>query len=112
MTSSKSHDQIWNEWKELVNIPPADLEDWLGTEQSKSVGDTGDGESTGHKSGRRIVRLKRKSKDELSPDDWRHMAKVVGYIKRHTSQGGPSDNVAQSDWRYSLMNWGHDPLRD
>lgn len=39
------------------------------------------------------------------------MAKVAGYIKRHLAQGGPEKDKEHSDWRYSLMNWGHDPLK-
>ena len=111
MSSSKSKDEIWDEWRDLVNMAPAELEDWLETEESKSVGDSGSGESTGHKSGRRIVKIKRTSKDDLTDDQWDHMATVVGYIKRHLSQGGPKDDVKDSKWRYSLMNWGHDPLK-
>lgn len=112
MSSSKSKDQIWDEWRELVNMAPKELEDWLQTEESKSVGDTDDGESTGHKSGRRIVEIKHINKDDLTDDQWDHMATVVGYIKRHLSQGGPDDDVENSRWRYSLMNWGHDPLKE
>ena len=93
-------------------MAPAELEDWLETEESRSVGDSGDGESTGHASGRRIVEIKRTNKADLSDDQWDHMAKVVGYIKRHCAQGGPDGDVEQSAWRYSLMNWGHDPLAD
>ena len=93
-------------------MAPKELEDWLETEESKSVGDSDGGESTGHKSGRRIVEIKRTKKDDLTDDQWDHMAKVTGYIKRHTAQGGPKDDVEHSDWRYSLMNWGHDPLKD
>lgn len=110
--TSKSHEQVWDEWGDLVNMAPQELEDWLETEESRSVGDTDDGESTGHKSGRRIVEIKRTNKSDLSDDQWKHMAKVVGYIKRHCSQGGPDDDVETSRWRYSLMNWGHDPLKD
>ncbi|MFG6583050.1 DUF3140 domain-containing protein [Sulfitobacter sp. 1A12779] len=111
MSSSKSKDEIWDEWRDLVNMAPAELEDWLETEESKSVGDSGSGESTGYKSGRRIVKIKRTNKDDLTDDQWDHMATVVGYIKRHLSQGGPKDDVKDSKWRYSLMNWGHDPLK-
>ncbi|WPY95206.1 DUF3140 domain-containing protein [Limimaricola variabilis] len=110
--SGKSHDEIWDEFRELVNMAPKEVEDFLETEESKSVGDTGgDGESTGHKSGKRIVEIKRTNKSDLSDDQWDHMAKVVGYIKRHKAQGGPEDDVEHSKWRYSLMNWGHDPLK-
>jgi len=112
MASGKTHEEIWDEWRDLVNMAPRELEDWLETDQSKSVGDTQDGESTGHKSGRRIVTIKRTNKDDISDDQWDHMATVVGYIKRHLSQGGPQDDVETSAWRYSLMNWGHDPLKD
>ncbi|PVA11443.1 DNA-binding protein [Pelagivirga sediminicola] len=111
MSSSKSQEEIWREWRDLVNMAPQELEDWLETDASKSVGDSDQGESTGHASGRRIVRIKRTNKDDLSQDQWDHMAKVVGYIKRHLAQGGPDNDTEHSDWRYSLMNWGHDPLK-
>ena len=105
-------DEIYDTFYDRVNMQPKELEEWLETEESKSVGDNDDGESTGHKSGRRIVEIKRTNKDDLSDDQWDHMATVVGYIKRHLSQGGPDKNVEGSAWRYSLMNWGHDPLKD
>ena len=108
---AKSREDIWDEWRDLVNMAPKELEDWLETEESQSVGaDSGDGEATGHKSGVRIVDIKRTNKDDLSDDDWAHMGKVVGYIKRHLAQGGPDKDVKTSAWRYSLMNWGHDPI--
>ena len=95
-----------------VNMSPSEIEDWLEKDQSKAVGaDSGDGESVGHKSGRKIVTIKRKNADELSEADYDHMNKVIGYINRHCSQK-PSDDIEDSDWRYSLMNWGHDPLAD
>ena len=71
---------------------------------------SGGGESTGHHSGRRIVDILATKKDDLSDDDYAHMRKVVGYVKRHRAQG-PDDDVEHSDWRYSLMNWGHDPTK-
>ena len=93
-------------------MQPAELEDWLETEESKAVGaDSGDGESKGRKSGKQILTIKNKNKPDLDDDDYDHMAKVVGYIKRHLSQGGPDSDVETSNWRYSLMNWGHDPCQ-
>jgi Protein of unknown function (DUF3140) len=38
------------------------------------------------------------------------MRRVNGYIGRHLAQR-PGGDVAESAWRYSLMNWGHDPLK-
>lgn len=112
MSSSKTRAEIWQEWRDFVNIPAAELADWLETDESKSVGDSSDGESTGHASGRRIVQIKRTKKDDLTDAQWEHMAKVVGYIKRHGAQGGPETDVENSPWRFSLMNWGHDPLKE
>ncbi len=103
--------EVWDDWQDAVNMAPKEIEDFLETEESQSVGDTGgDGESTGHKSGRRIVEILRKRKDELTDDDAAHMRKVVGYVHRHLAQR-PSGDVADSKWRYSLMNWGHDPAK-
>ena len=109
----KSRDEIWDEWRDLVNMTPKELEEWLETDESKSVGDSnGDEDSTGHESGRKILKIKDTNKGDLSDDQWDWMGKVVGYIKRHCAQGGPDEDVESSTWRYSLMNWGHDPLKD
>ena len=100
------------EFDELVNMAPKELEAFLESEESRSVGQKdGGGESTGHASGRRIVEIKRTAKDDLTASDEEHMGKVVSYVKRHLAQGGPDSDVEHSRWRYSLMNWGHDPLK-
>jgi hypothetical protein len=106
-------DSIYQDFNKTVNMTPAELEKWLDTEESKSVGWTHEGESeaVGHKSGKRIVEIKRAKKSDLSDDDLQHMRKVVGYVHRHMAQGGPANDKEHSDWRYSLMNWGHDPLK-
>lgn len=109
---AKTRDQLWSEWSELVNLSPGELADWLATRESLKVGYKPDGgESVGHASGRRIVRICRKKRDALDDEDWAHMRKVVGYIRRHLAQGGPAGDRSHSHWRYSLMNWGHDPLK-
>lgn len=102
--------EIWDDWQAAVTMTPAALERWLETEESRSVGDTaGDGESTGHRSGRRIVEIQRTNKTDLTADDAAHMRKVVGYVHRHLAQR-PDGDVTDTPWRWSLMNWGHDPL--
>lgn len=101
------------EFNLLVNMTARQLERYLKTDESRSVGwvQEGDDEAIGHQSGRRIVALKRKRRSELTDEDYAHMRKVIGYVHRHMAQGGPRKYKAQSRWRYSLMNWGHDPLR-
>lgn len=103
-------DEIYDEFYDCVNMQPKELEEWLDTEESKSVGDSDSGESTGHRSGRRIVEIKRTNKADLSDSQFEHMNKVTGYISRHLAQK-PSGDIEDSDWRYSLKNWGHDPCK-
>ena len=104
-------DKVYVDFYDRVNMQPKELEEWLETDESKSVGDTNSGESTGHRSGRRIVDIKRTKKDQLSDNDFEHMNKVIGYINRHLAQQ-PDGDIENTDWRYSLMNWGHDPQKD
>lgn len=102
---------VRDEFRNVVNMTPKDLEDWLETEQSQAVGQKDDGgESVGHESGRKIVRIKRTKQADYTDEDYVHMKKVVGYVHRHVEQR-PEGDVSDTRWRHSLMNWGHDPLR-
>ena len=101
--------QTIDEFEESVNMTRKELEDWLQTDESKSVGQ-GEGGSKGHESGRRIVGLLGKNKSDYTDEDLDHMRRVVGYVHRHQAQK-PSGDVEDSTWRYSLPNWGHDPLK-
>lgn len=109
--ADKSKQEIYDEFKEVVNMAPKELEKWLDTDESKSVGDTSgsDKESTGHKSGKKIIEIKHKKKADLTEDDYAHMNKVIGYVHRHLAQ--KPKNIEDSDWTYSLKNWGHDPTK-
>lgn len=101
--------QVRSDFTDAVNMAPAALSEWLKTEKSKSVGDaSGANESTGHKSGRRIVEIKRTAAADLTDSQYAHMKQVVGYVHRHLAQR-PKGDVSETNWRYSLMNWGHDP---
>ena len=113
---------IYKDFKENVNMSQAALKKYLNTDESKSVGikkntsidkkTSSQGvESTGHDSGRKIVAILKKKKSQLDDDDYAHMKKVNGYIKRHIAQKPLRENIEDSRWRYSLMNWGHDPLK-
>jgi hypothetical protein len=58
MVVADDRQQIIEEFDEAVNMTPKELEEWLQTEESKSVGQSdGGGESKGHESGRRIVEI-------------------------------------------------------
>jgi hypothetical protein len=103
---------IRTQFDDAVNMTAAELERWLDTDESKSVGQKsdGDGESVGHRSGRRIIEILHTKKADLDDDDLGHMTTVVGYVHRHLAQR-PKGDITDTPWRYSLMNWGHDPLK-
>lgn len=94
---------------EAVNMTASQVEAWLRTDESKAVGFThpGERESRGRQSARKIVRILRRGPRGAA--DAAHMRKVVGYVRRHLAQR-PRGDVSATRWRWSLMNWGHDPL--
>jgi len=101
--------ELRQSFDKLVNMSPSELEKWLKTEESRSVGQTKEGnkESIGHQSGKHIIAILGKKIDELTEADYEHMQKVIGYVKRHSAQR--PEHIAGSNWTYSLKNWGHDP---
>src|SRR5215208_5899742 len=107
---AKSDEQVIQEFDEAVNMTRKELEEWLQTDESNSVGQSDAGESKGHESGRKIVEILGKNKTDYSSDDIDHMRRVVSYVHRHQSQK-PEGDVKNSNWRRSLLNWGHDPLK-
>ena len=108
---TEDRQQVIADFDEVVNMTAKELEEWLETDESKSVGQSdGRGESKGHESGRRIVEILQKNKSDYTDDDIGHMRSVVSYVSRHQAQK-PQGDVENSSWRYSLLNWGHDPLK-
>jgi hypothetical protein len=96
---------------EAVNMTADELQDWLETPESRKVGFRRDGaaESVGHASGRRIATILRTPEPARTAEDYAHMRRVVGFVRRHRAQ--EPANPVTSRWRWSLMNWGHDPLK-
>src|SRR5690242_15107678 len=92
--------RISADFSHAVNMTPSELEKWLKSPESLKVGFKGkDGrasESVGHASGRRIVKILRAKKAELTDSDYAHMRKVVGYVRRHLAQE-PANKVS-SRW--------------
>jgi hypothetical protein len=110
---AEHNDDAIRDFHAAVNMTAGQIEKWLGTDQSQEVGQKKDGaeESTGHQSGRRIIEILHKKKSDYTEGDITHMQKVVSYVHRHLAQH-PAGDVKETHWRYSLMNWGHDPLKD
>ena len=106
--------EIRADFGDLVNMTRKEIEDWLDTDESKSVGQSGGsgGETVGRDSARRIVRILGTKVGDYTGEDIAHMKKTNGYISRHLRQRPhQSENeLREADWTYSLKNWGHDPL--
>ena len=109
MTAQTPH-SAFADFKQVVNMSANVLAAWLKTDESKAVGfKTSAGrESTGHRSGKKIIALLGKTQAEFTSSDIAHARKVVGYVHRHLAQQ-PAGDVSRTRWRYSLMSWGHDP---
>jgi hypothetical protein len=101
-----------DEFHRLVNLTPAELRAWLETPESHEVGMVrrGESESVGRQSARRILVLLDTPVEDLSEADYAHMNKVIAFCRRHLAQR-PHGDVTDTRWRWSLMNWGHDPLK-
>ena len=103
--------RIAADFKSAVNMSADALEAWRETEDSLRVGSKkAGGESVGHASGRRIVSILRTPAASLTDEDYAHMRKTIGFVRRHRAQ--EPANIVTSRWRWSLMNWGHDPLAE
>jgi hypothetical protein len=104
---------IIEDFHQVVNMTPQQLSHWLETKDSQAVGQKQEdgAESTGHQSGRRIVELLERDQSDYTEDEIAHMHKVVSYVRRHSAQR-PQGDIEHTRWRFSLMNWGHDPLQD
>ena len=105
--------EIRTDFDQSVNMSAGQLEKWLGSAESQSVGqrqNQDDHESIGHKSGEEIVKILGKKVNALSDTDYDQMRRVNNYVKRHLAQK-PAD-VSGSNWLYSLKNWGHDAEKD
>ena len=111
MPAAIDRSRVLADYRRSVNMSADEIEAWLKTPESRAVGQKKDGgESVGHASGRRIVAILRTPDEELDEADIAHMRKTIGFIRRHRAQ--EPANMVTSRWRYSLMNWGHDPLVD
>ena len=110
--SPDDENAIREDFHGVVNMSRAEIEAWLTTDESKKVGFTrrGETESVGRQSARRIMAILGAQAGDLSQADYAHMKKVIGYARRHLAQR-PWGDVTHTRWRWSLMNWGHDPLK-
>jgi hypothetical protein len=104
--------EIRAEFERLANMTNTELRSWLDRPESRRVGWTrkGETESVGRQSALRILAIRDKTAADLTDADYRHMRKVIGFCRRHLAQR-PWGDVTDTRWRWSLMNWAHDPVK-
>lgn len=100
------------EFHRLVNLTPRELAAWLERPESRRVGMVrrGEAESVGRQSARKILAILATPEGDLTEAQYAHMRKVIAFHRRHLAQR-PAGDVTDTRWRWSLMNWGHDPLK-
>lgn len=67
-TDNEALKEVKQTFKSLVNMSASQIDKWLDSDESKSVGQKTDdnAESTGHKSGKRIIEILGKKNADLS----------------------------------------------
>ena len=114
MAEDRTRPRFARDFDEAVNMTARELTEWLQTNESRASG------SRARTASLRKRRPCQRPADRRHPwqkgggagtdDDYAHMRKVVGYVRRHRAQ--EPANIVTSRWRYSLMNWGHDPTKE
>ena len=118
---SKSNDEVYQEWRELVNMTAKELESFMdqyGDEAGLSRKEAAaQGIKSGRDSARAIIRMKRKKKSEWNDNDWKWARRQVNFIKRMSGMKGlllkeRKDGTLEPTRKYlALLVWGNDPLK-
>ena len=110
-TVVKTEDQIYNEFRELINMGAGELGKFLYSKESKLVdAEPIEADIPARKGGDRTIKILRKKRFELTKTNFEHMERATEYINKKLSER-PEGDVTESIWRYTLMSWGHDPLK-
>jgi hypothetical protein len=111
-TIVKTREDIFTEFRSKVNMSPLEIEKWLETKTSKApAAESCQSEFVIEKRvSQKIIRMLLKRKVLLTKGDYECMEKVSHHIDKLYDQK-PQENMLVSNWRYALMNLGHDPYK-
>lgn len=111
-----NHNQIYSEWRRLVNMSYSDLKKFYDSEEGKKAGLSSSeaskqGIDSGRESARWIMKMKRTRKENWTPSMWRWAKKQISFIKRMSGVDGPLYDKKGNKTRKhtSLLIWGHNP---
>lgn len=112
----KSNEEVYREWKKLVNMSASELRNFMGSSLGKKAGLTKEqaakqGIGYGRESARAIIRMKGKPVSKWTGTDWQWARRQVSFIKRMKGNKGPLEDLEGEPTRktLSLLIWGHNP---
>lgn len=113
----KTQDEVYREWKSLVNMSIRELEEFMDSPYGKAAGlsekeAARQGIGRGWDSAKAILRMKRKGVEKWGPDDWGWAYRQISFIKRMRGVRGPLEKPNGEPTRklLALLIWGHNPL--
>lgn len=110
-TVVKTKDQLYKEFREYINMGAGELGKWLDTKEAKAVDlEPLESDIPSRKAGERTIKILRKKPFELTKSNYDHIERAIAFLSKKLAER-PEGNIADTLWRYSLMNWGHDPLK-
>ena len=111
-TTVRTREDVYAEFRTMINMSPQELEKWLATKMSKApAAEAGESELViDKKISRKLVKILLKRKFMLTKGEYEYMDKIINHINVLYSHK-PNDNILESHWRYALMNLGHDPVK-
>ena len=104
-------EQTVMQFKTVVNLSREQLERWLNTPESQKLRfpEERNGRAAVHDSGKSVLRILKKRRDQYTEEDLRCMRNVIEFVDAHLAKR-PKGDIVASNWRHALMNWGHDPI--
>ena len=112
-TVVKTREDVYAEFRTLVNMSPLELEKWLETKTSKAPAEgTSDPDLViDKKTSLKIIKVLSKRKVMLTKGEYECMERVADHINRLYKNKPMEEDLLVSNWRYALMNLGHDPVK-
>ncbi len=102
---------VRQEFDELVTMTASELDQWLDTEEARSLADPHAWDAGAAQVGSlRVVDVLRTPEADLTDLDRAWMRTVVVTVRR-LLEARPQDPDELERWRLELKSWGHDPVR-
>jgi hypothetical protein len=102
-------DDVWEAFHRSVNMTSRELRDWLHSEPAQGVRELRPGDPSAQETGRRILEILSKRKQDLTPDDVGDMRWVIDFVTSRLAE--PPEAAEDDSWRQELMTVGRDPLK-